>query len=175
MAGRERYPRQRHTFCYLEVVLAMERNPYSPPAAVVADVGEIRREGRPVAVWGVLALYFLNVLGTGLRVIASFRSSIPLPAAELRFYRITGLPRATAAFLSVIFSLMLVIQLYRLKRSAAYFISASLAVSLFSVGCHVLGLEASEHAEIAYVVFGEAIELSTVGYVWYLFRTGILK
>lgn len=156
----------------------MERNPYSPPQAGVADVknAEDAPPGkRPAWLWVVLVLYAIAAIFMGSRVIASFHGLIPLPAAELRFYRISGLPRATGSFLSGIFSLMVVIQLFRLKRGAAYFITASLAVSVFSWCCVVAGLEASEHTELVSFLAGCAVELLMVGYVWHLFRKGVLK
>lgn len=153
----------------------MERNPYSPPETVVADVDDIQRRGWPFAAWATLIYFALNAFMRVLQVTAAFRGSISLSAAELRFYRITGFPRGTAAFLSLIFSLLVFIRLYRLKRSAAYFVTAVLAVSVFTGSCFVAGLEASEHATIVAFAFGCVVELFAVGYVWQLFRKGVLN
>jgi hypothetical protein len=153
----------------------VERNPYSPPEAVVADVDEIQPIGRPFAAWATLIYFALSAFMRSLQVTAAFRGSISLSAAEFRFYRITGLPHGTAVFLSLIFSLLVFIQLNRLKRSAAYFATAVLAVSVFMWGCLVTGLEASEHATIVAFAFGCIVELLAVGYVWQLFRKGVLN
>lgn len=153
----------------------MERNPYSPPQAVVVGVDGGRRRERPVPAAVIVLLYVGNALVMGLRVIDYFQEPIVLTGAELRFYRLTGPPHATAIFLSCIFSLMVAVQLYRMKRSAAYFISACLAVSVFSWCCFFLGLDASELAELAFSLVGCAMELLMVGYVWHLFRKGVLK
>ena len=153
----------------------MERNPYSPPQAAVADVDEGRRRERPVPVAVILLLYVGNALVRGLQVIDNSRLPIGLSAAEIRIYQATGLPRITAIFLSCIFSLIVAVQLYRMKRSAAYFITACLAVSIFSWCCFFAGLDASEGASLAISLVGCALELLVVGYVWHLWRKGVLK
>jgi hypothetical protein len=158
----------------LRTFATVERNPYSPPGAAVLDIEGSRLKGRPFAVWVVLAIYAIDALAMGVELIASFWTPLSLPAAELRFYRITGLPRDTSAFLSGVLSILVAINLYRLKRGAAYFVTASFAVSVFSACCFIAGLDPSEHGVLASFVVGSAIEVLAVGYVWNLWRKRVL-
>jgi hypothetical protein len=81
----------------------MERNPYSPPQAAVADVDEGRRRERPVPVAVILLLYVGNALVRGLQVIDNSRLPIGLSAAEIRIYQATGF-HALPLFFLVAFS-----------------------------------------------------------------------
>jgi hypothetical protein len=149
----------------------VERNPYSPPAAVVADVdeGHARERKRPSAVWIISVWYSLAVFA-GLSAIA-FRFIAPRNSPELLLPLVR---QGTLLFVwscaQTMIQAVAMVQLFRVKRSAAYFVSLTCAAEAYNSVMHIVG-----HQDLEVPVITLLIEVPILVYVWRLFRKGVLK
>lgn len=156
----------------------MERNPYSPPETIVADIGTV---GGARATWAnVILIYWglalFGTFGSVLVLALGIRNDVfhPLPGAAWFFGKL-GLPWFTLIFLTGLSIACAFVQLLRSKRSAAYFATAGLALILINwVWVVDDRLRGGHHRTIQNSV-GLAINLSIAVYLWRLVRKGVLK
>lgn len=149
----------------------MERNPYSPPIAVVADVDHHLLPKRPRL---LLAYYAFALLANVLVVI--------LVVARVNLPGVSQLPASThwkspyfeAVALHIILTAGTLVQLFRYRRiAAAYFATAALVSRLaitfgkipgtVIIGQHLVG-----------TLLGLALNVFVVVYIWWLVRKGAL-
>jgi hypothetical protein len=150
----------------------VERNPYSPPASVVADAhdeGHARERKRPAAVWIISVWYSLAVLA-GLSAIA-FRLIAPRNSPELLLPLVRqGTPLFVWLCAQTMMQAVAMVQLFRVKRSAAYFVSLTCAAEAYNSVMHIVG-----HEDLEVPMVTLLIEVAMLVYVWRLFRKGVLK
>jgi uncharacterized membrane protein (DUF2068 family) len=155
----------------------VENSAYSPPKAVVADLGEIgaRRSAWAKLILTYYALALFGTFGSILVLALKVPNNIfhPLPRAARVFGKF-GLPWFTLMILTGLSIAGAFLQLIRRKKSAAYFASAGLVFIVINwVWVFDNFMHGGDHHTIQNSV-GLAINVCIVVYLWRLVRSGEL-
>jgi uncharacterized membrane protein (DUF2068 family) len=153
-------------------------NPYSPPSTPVADIGDAGTT-RPIGANVVFIYYAISLVGTLgsllMLVLKVPNYTLHPTPGSVQFFGKFGLPWYTIFIPTAFLLICSIVQLYRLRKSAAYFGTAIFAVLLATRFWTVQELLRGGHPAMTrnYVVF--AINSCIVVYLWRLVRNGILR
>jgi hypothetical protein len=129
---------------------------------------------RPAVVWSILVLYAFGLLVGSASLFAVFSGALRLPQRDADFYAKFGIANFFGLALSAVLGIGAMIQLYRMRKSAAYFVTAVFLVTMAKEVWYLPKLVSLGHGLTLHVV-SACISLWIVCYVWHLRRVGILK
>jgi predicted permease len=129
---------------------------------------------RPGLVWVILAVYAVGLIVFFGSMYAVFSGRLQLPTAEAGFYARFGTVNFLGLALSAVLSSGFMVQLFRMRISAAYFASAGLVVLIVKDFYYQPQLVRLGHSLIPAII-GVIISFLIVCYTWHLKRTGSLR
>jgi hypothetical protein len=129
---------------------------------------------RPAAVWAILALYAAGLTLAAAFFFAVYSGALRLPPREAAFYANFGFLNFLGLALGALLGIVSMIQLFRMRRSAAYFVTAGFLVTFAKQIWYLpkfMSMGYSPVTRILSILLGIWI----VWYVWHLRRAGTLK
>jgi len=129
---------------------------------------------RPGLVWAILVLYAVGLLLASVTLFAVFSGALRLPQREAEFYANFGIANFFGLALSAVLGIGVMIQLFRMRKSAVYFVTAVFVVTMAKEVWYLPKLISLGHSLSLHVI-SACISLWVVCYVWYLRRVGMLK
>jgi hypothetical protein len=129
---------------------------------------------RPGPVWAILVLYAFGLLVGSASLFAVFSGALRLPQREADFYANFGIANFFGLALSAVLGTGSMIQLYRMRKSAVYFVAGVFLVTMAKEVWYLPKLMSLGHGLTMHVV-SACISLWIVCYVWHLRRVGLLK
>ena len=129
---------------------------------------------RPRLVWAILVLYTLSLLLALATIYAIFSKAFRLPAGDAAFYADFGSLNFLGIGLSAILSTCFIVQLFRMRKGAAYFATAGFLVLIVKEFWYQPRLVRLGHS-LAPALIGVVIAFLVVCYTWHLKRTGALR
>jgi hypothetical protein len=129
---------------------------------------------RPGLVWVILGFYGIGLLLAAVTLFAVFTKALRLPPGDAAFYANFGVANFLGLALSAVLGVCSMIQLFRMRKNAAYFVTAVFAVTMVKEVWYLPKLISLGHGWVMHVV-SACISLWFVCYVWHLRRAGMLK
>lgn len=129
---------------------------------------------RPFLVWVICVFWGLSAVMACISLWVVFSGVIRVPANVAQFYGHFGLLNFVALTLGLILMLGSVIQLFRLRKSAIYFVTAAFAFGFLQQLWYWSSL-AQLGQGTAKQVIGQLISLVIVLYSWRLLRLSVLR
>jgi hypothetical protein len=129
---------------------------------------------RPRLVWAILVLYAFGFVVTLASIYAIFSRAFRLPAGDAAFYAGFGTLNFLGLGLSAVLSTGFMVQLFRMRKSAAYFATASFLVLLVKELWYQPQLVRLGHSLVPAVI-GVVVAFLIVCYTWRLKRSGALR
>jgi hypothetical protein len=129
---------------------------------------------RPALVWVILVLYGLGLLAATAGLFAVFSGALRLAQREAEFYANFGIANFFGLAFSAVLGIGSMVQLFRMRKSAAYFVTAVFLVTMAKEVWYLPKLMSLGHGLTMHVV-SACISLWIVGYVWHLRSVGMLK
>jgi hypothetical protein len=139
-----------------------------------ADLRVQPRQKRPVLVWIITGVYAIGALGAVASMYAALSGAVPIPPQTAEFYASFRTLNFAGLAISVLLAVTSMIQLFRLRRSAAYFITAGFGFGLLKQWWYWQDL-AQLGRGIAIPLISQIIGLLIVMYAWRLLRVGVLR
>jgi hypothetical protein len=129
---------------------------------------------RPVLVWIICTIYAIGAFGAFVSLYAVFSGALRLPAREAQFYGSFTFINFVGVGLSAVLGLASLIQLFRMRRSAPYLITAGFLVGLIKQLWYRPELTRLGHGLVLPLI-SQIIALLIVFYSWRLLRRGLLR
>jgi cell division protein FtsW (lipid II flippase) len=129
---------------------------------------------RPRLVWAILVLYAFGLVITLASIYAIFSRALRLPARDAAFYAGFRTLNFLGLGLSAILATGFMVQLFRMRKSAAYFAIAGFLVLIVKELLYQPQLVRLGHS-LAPAVIGVVIAFLIVRCTWHLKRTGALR
>jgi hypothetical protein len=129
---------------------------------------------RPFLVWVILVLYTLGLLVSVASLYAAFSGLLHLPAGDAAFYARFGFVNFLGLALSAILATGSIVQLFRMRISAAYFVTAGFLVLIAKEVYYQPQLVRLGHS-LAPAMIGVIVSFLIVCYTWHLKRSGALR
>ena len=129
---------------------------------------------RPGLVWVILVLYAIGLLVASATLFAVFSGALRLPERDAKFYANFGIANFFCLALGAVLGIGSMIQLFRMRKSAVYFVTAVFLVTMAKEVWYLPKLMSLGHGLTMHVV-SAFISLWIVCYVWHLRRVGMLK
>ena len=129
---------------------------------------------RPGLVWAILVLYALGLLLASASLFAVFSGALRLPEREAEFYANFGIANFFGVALSAVLAIGSMIQLFRMRKSAVYFVTGVFLVTIAKEFWYLPKLMSLGRSLTLHVI-SACIGLWIVWYVWHLRRVGMLK
>jgi hypothetical protein len=129
---------------------------------------------RPSLVWVILVLYAVGLVLASVILFAVFSGALRLPQRDAEFYASFGIANFFGLALSAVLGIGAMIQLFRMRKSAVYFVTAVFVVTMAKEVWYLPRLINLGHSLTLHVI-SACISLWIVCYVWHLRRVGMLK
>ena len=126
---------------------------------------------RPFFVWVILVIYATGVILGALGLIALLTGAVPSDDREL--LSSLTVRHSWSLLLGHLLALIGMIQLYRMRRSAAYFLTATILVTI--VNHYWMAPIAARARVSSYTPLTLGFDLLVLCYVWYLHSRGLLQ
>jgi hypothetical protein len=152
----------------------MDRNPYAPPGAVVGnETAPFSTLRRPILVWVITIVIGLGAIWGLFSYYVMFSGKFPLNAQAQRMASSYTWSNHVSALVNGVFALVAVVQLFRMRRVAAYLFSILLALNI----ANTIKLFATKDwaASQPTLYFGSLVTAALCAYVWVLFTRGRLR
>jgi len=129
---------------------------------------------RPAAVWAILAIYAAGLLLAAAFFFAVYSGALRLPPREAAFYANFGVLNFFGLALGALLGIVSMIQLFRMRRSAAYFVTAGFVVTFAKQIWYLPKFMNMGYSPVPRVM-GIFLGICIVWYVWHLRRVGTFK
>jgi hypothetical protein len=129
---------------------------------------------RPLLVWVICASYAASVIVPPTAVYLAYSGRIPVSAADAAYLRSFTLINFAGLALGLLLLLISTVQLFRMRRSAPYLLTATLVVAIVKQFIYRPELNRLGHSYVPALVSG-VIALLVVIYSWRLLMRGTLK
>jgi hypothetical protein len=129
---------------------------------------------RPALVWAILVLYTFGVVITLASMYALLSGALRLPATDAAFEAGFGTVNFLGLGVSTILSVAFMVQLFRMRKSAAYLATAGLLVMIVKALYYQPKLARLGHSATPALI-GDIVAFLIVCYTWHLKRTGALR
>lgn len=129
---------------------------------------------RPALVWVICIVYAVGLIVALGSLYSVFSGALVLPDKQAQFYRDFGYVNFGGLILSTILGITSMIQLFRLRKNAPYFITALFLVGVLKQLWYQPDLVRLGQG-LALPVVSEIVALLIVIYSWHLLRRGVLR
>ena len=129
---------------------------------------------RPGLVWVIIVLYAVGLVVSLGSLYAAVTGALHLPERAAAFYARFGTLNFLGIAASAIISTAFLVELVRMRKSAAYLATAGFVVMIAKDLWYAPELMKFEHW-MASLIIGPVISLLIVCYMWHLKRTGVLR
>jgi len=129
---------------------------------------------RPKFVWAILVLYTFGLLVGLASMYAIFSRAFRLPPGDAAFYASFGTINFLGLAASALLSLGVMVQLFRMRKSAASIATAGFVVLIVKEAWYQPQLMRLGHSPVPALI-GVVLASLVVCYTWYLKRTGALR
>jgi hypothetical protein len=134
----------------------------------------LARARRPVLVWVICVVYTLGFVFAFAGLYVAFSGAIALPEDTAAFYRAFGILNFAGLALTAVLSPIAVLQLFRLRKNAPFFITALYVVTIVKTIWYLPDLIRLGHGPVAQLV-AIGVNGLIVYYAWYLRRVHVLR
>ena len=141
---------------------------------IIAVPASLTARRRPVLVWVILTVYALGLVVILAGLYGVFSGAVRLHVRDAEFYAAFGTLNFAAAGASIVLAIGFMVQLFRMRKSAAYWVTAPFLVGLLKQLWYQPQLVRLGYSPVGAVV-GVALSFLTVLYVWHLKRTAVLR